>query len=116
MSTGSSTPSRRMAATGRCAAARPAGPSAVVGYRFSQGPDRPALVYLPCVPALTDDLLAELATADCVFVDGTCWTDDELARVGLSSKTSRSMGHAPVTGPGGTLDRLARLPVARRVC
>jgi len=99
----------------RYAEDRPADPSAVVGYRFSQVPDRPALVYLPCVPALTDDLLAELATADCVFVDGTCWTDDELARVGLSSKTSRSMGHAPVTGPGGTLDRLAGLPVARRV-
>lgn len=99
----------------RYAADRPADPSAVVGYRFGQGPEGPALVYLPCVPALTDDLLAELAAADCVFVDGTCWTDDELARVGLSSKTSRSMGHAPVTGPGGTLDRLAGLPVARRV-
>ena len=99
----------------RYAADRPADPSAVVGYRFSRGPDRPALVYLPCVPVLTDELLAELAAADCVFVDGTCWTDDELARVGLSTKTSRCMGHAPVTGPGGTLDRLAGLPVARRV-
>jgi pyrroloquinoline quinone biosynthesis protein B len=50
-----------------------------------------------------------------VFVDGTCWTDDELSRVGLSDKTSRSMGHAPVTGPGGTLERLATVGAGRRV-
>jgi len=93
----------------------PADEAAVVGYRFSRGPDRPAVVYLPCVPELTDPLVAELSDADCAFVDGTCWSDDELSRVGLSAKTSRSMGHAPVSGPGGTLARLAAVGAGRRL-
>jgi len=88
-------------------------PAAVVGYRFTHA--GASLAYVPCLPALTDELLAELKGADCAFLDGTCWTDDELSSVGLSHKTSRSMGHAPVTGPGGTLDRIAALPVRRRV-
>jgi len=90
-------------------------PTAVVGYRFSGPPGSPILVYLPCVPELTDALVAELSGTDCVLVDGTCWTDDEMARVGLASKTSRSMGHAPVTGPSGTLERLRELAVPRRI-
>jgi pyrroloquinoline quinone biosynthesis protein B len=93
----------------------PADPSAVVGYRFGGPAGSPSLVYLPCVPELTDELVAELSGADCVLVDGTCWTDDEMARVGLASKTSRSMGHAPVTGPGGTLEVLRTLGVPRRI-
>jgi pyrroloquinoline quinone biosynthesis protein B len=88
-------------------------PGAVVGYRFH---DRTGSVaYVPCLPELTDEIAAELKGADCAFLDGTCWTDDELTSVGLSSKTSRSMGHAPVTGAGGTLDRFETLPVRRRV-
>lgn len=88
-------------------------PAAVVGYRFHDGTG--SLAYVPCLPALTDDLAAELKDVDCAFLDGTCWTDDELTSVGLASKTSRSMGHAPVTGIGGTLARFAALPARRRI-
>ncbi|MGY0234376.1 pyrroloquinoline quinone biosynthesis protein PqqB [Longispora urticae] len=93
----------------RYAAHLPADPTGVVGYRFTER-DGAALVYLPCVPELTPTLVGELASARCVLVDGTCWTDDEMALVGRPEKTSRSMGHAPVTGPGGTLPVLAALP------
>jgi pyrroloquinoline quinone biosynthesis protein B len=89
-------------------------PAAVVGYRFTD-PDGASLTYAPCLPALTDEVAAELKGTDCAILDGTCWSDDELASVGLPGKTSRSMGHAPVTGPGGSLDRFAALPVRRRV-
>ncbi|MEV6523032.1 MBL fold metallo-hydrolase [Longispora sp. NPDC051575] len=109
----------------RYAAHLPADPTSVVGYRFTERtgthrpgagdpaagtPEGPAvLVYLPCVPELTPALVGELASARAVLVDGTCWTDDEMALVGRPEKTSRSMGHAPVTGPGGTLPVLAAL-------
>jgi pyrroloquinoline quinone biosynthesis protein B len=86
-------------------------PAAVVGYRFHDEGGG-SLAYVPCLPALTDDLAAELKDADCAVLDGTCWTDDELTSVGLASKTSRSMGHAPVAD---TLDRFAALPVRRRI-
>jgi pyrroloquinoline quinone biosynthesis protein B len=97
----------------RYAAHLPSDPSAVVGYRFAVG-DGPALLYLPCVPDLSEPLRAEVASAHTAFVDGTCWTDGEMALVGKPEKTSRSMGHAPVSGADGTLDRLAGL-ASRRV-
>ncbi|GIG62190.1 coenzyme PQQ synthesis protein B [Longispora fulva] len=98
----------------RYAAHLPADPAGVVGYVFT-GRGGAVLVYLPCVPELTPDLVTELEAADCALVDGTCWTDDEMALVGRPEKTSRSMGHAPVTGPGGTLPVLAGLATPRRI-
>ena len=44
-----------------------------------------------------------------VLVDGTFWVDDELARLGISDRTAAQMGHVPLSGPGGTLEALARL-------
>ncbi|MGC9668972.1 pyrroloquinoline quinone biosynthesis protein PqqB [Planosporangium sp. 12N6] len=109
----------RAVATGSTKQPRYAGaldpdPAAVVGYRFTD-PAGASLAYVPCLPALTDEIAAELKDTDCAFLDGTCWSDDELASVGLPGRTSRAMGHAPVTGPGGTLERFAALPPARRI-
>jgi pyrroloquinoline quinone biosynthesis protein B len=53
--------------------------------------------------------------ADAVFLDGTCWRDDELISQGLGKATSVSMGHVPVGGPGGSLAALAGLVAGRRV-
>ncbi|WP_203981583.1 pyrroloquinoline quinone biosynthesis protein PqqB [Planosporangium flavigriseum] len=92
----------------------PADATAVIGYRFTDAVGA-ILAYVPCLPELTDDIAAELKGSDCVFLDGTCWTDDELAVVGLPAKSARSMGHAPVTGPAGTLERFAALPTRRRI-
>jgi len=50
-----------------------------------------------------------LAAADCVLVDGTFWTADEMIRQGLGSKTAADMGHLPQHGPGGMADALAPL-------
>jgi pyrroloquinoline quinone biosynthesis protein B len=67
------------------------------------------LTYLPGLARLDDDVLARLATSDVVLVDGTCWRDDELVRLGISARTARQMGHVPLSGPGGTLETLAAL-------
>jgi pyrroloquinoline quinone biosynthesis protein B len=49
-----------------------------------------------------------------VLVDGTFWSDDELARTGISARSARDMGHVPLSGPGGTLEVLARLERPRK--
>ncbi|MFE6162282.1 pyrroloquinoline quinone biosynthesis protein PqqB [Streptomyces sp. NPDC056486] len=68
------------------------------------------LLYAPAL-ALWSDAFDEAARdADCVFVDGTFWDDDEPLRSGFSTRTATGMGHLPVAGPGGTAHRLARLP------
>jgi pyrroloquinoline quinone biosynthesis protein B len=55
------------------------------------------LTYLPGLARLDDDVLARLAASDVVLVDGTCWRDDELARLGISDRTARQMGHVPLS-------------------
>jgi pyrroloquinoline quinone biosynthesis protein B len=86
----------------------------VVGYRLT---DRTggALVYLPAVQELTASLYRQLAGCSCLLVDGTCWHDDELIRLGVAGKTAREMGHLPISGPGGSLEQLAPLPIHRKI-
>ena len=87
----------------------------VVGYRVTDTSSGRSLVYLPCVQQLTPDVLEELADCSGLLIDGTCWRDDELPRLGLASKTSRGMGHVPIDGPGCSLEQLSPLPIDRKV-
>jgi len=63
---------------------------------------------------ISETVRKQLMQADILFFDGTLFTDDEMVVAGLSEKTGRRMGHVPISGPGGTLARLADLP-ARRI-
>jgi pyrroloquinoline quinone biosynthesis protein B len=67
------------------------------------------------VQALTSAIETEIAGCDCLLIDGTCWRDDELVRLGLAAKTSREMGHLPIDGPDGSLARLPSLGVTRTI-
>jgi pyrroloquinoline quinone biosynthesis protein B len=66
------------------------------------------LTYLPGLARLDDDVLGRLAASDVVLVDGTCWRDDELARLGISDRTARQMGHVPLSDSLPALARLER--------
>ena len=81
----------------------------VVGYRLTDERSGGTLVYLPGVQALTPGVRAEIEGCDCLLIDGTCWRDDELVRLGLAGKTSREMGHLPIDGPDGSLAQLPSL-------
>jgi pyrroloquinoline quinone biosynthesis protein B len=87
----------------------------VVGYRLTDERSGGTLVYLPGVQALTPELRAEIAGCACLLIDGTCWRDDELVRLGLAGKTSREMGHLPIDGPDGSLAQLPSLGVGRTI-
>jgi pyrroloquinoline quinone biosynthesis protein B len=87
----------------------------VVGYRLTDERSGGTLVYLPGVQALTPALRAEIAGCTCLLIDGTCWRDDELVRLGLAAKTSREMGHLPLDGPDGSLAQLSSLGIARTI-
>jgi pyrroloquinoline quinone biosynthesis protein B len=72
-----------------------------------------SVIVAPACADITDAVRRQLRTADGVFFDGTLFTDDEMIVAGLGEKTGRRMGHTPVSGPGGTLERLADLPGRR---
>ena len=91
------------------------GKGRVVGYRLTDSGSGRSLVYLPGVQELTAEVRAQLDGCACLLVDGTCWHDDELVRLGLASKTARDMGHLPISGPGGSLEQLSPLPIERKI-
>jgi pyrroloquinoline quinone biosynthesis protein B len=73
------------------------------------------MTYVPGLARLDDGVLSRLAASDVVLVDGTFWRDDELARLGISTRSARDMGHLPLSGPDGTLAALERLERPRKV-
>ncbi len=70
--------------------------------------------YAPGLGEMEPHVWAAMRQADCVLVDGTLWTDDEMIRLGASKKSSRAMGHLPQSGAGGMLEWLDKLPKGTR--
>jgi len=85
------------------------------GFVFTDGATGGVVTYAPGLARLDDETLARLAASDLVLVDGTFWRDDELARLGISERSAGDMGHLALSGPGGSLETLARLERPRTV-
>jgi pyrroloquinoline quinone biosynthesis protein B len=66
--------------------------------------------YAPGLGAVNAAVLAAMAAADVVLVDGTFWSEDEMLVQGLSAKPAAAMGHLPQSGPGGLIELLDQLP------
>ncbi len=85
------------------------------GFVFRDRATGGVVTYVPGLGAWEDGVAARLAASDVALVDGTCWRDDELARLGISERSARDMGHVPLSGAGGTLEVLAGLERPRKV-
>jgi pyrroloquinoline quinone biosynthesis protein B len=84
------------------------------GFVFRDRATGGVVTYAPGLARLDDDVIARFAASDLVLVDGTFWRDDELARLGISNRSARDMGHVPLSGPGGILEALAGLERPRK--
>lgn len=73
-----------------------------------------SVLYAPGLGEIDGPIRDALESADCVLVDGTFWSDDEMIGVGVSGKRARDIGHLPQSGPGGMLEHLAELPETTR--
>jgi len=91
-----------------------AGDAASTGFVLRDRATGGVATYAPALAALDDGVLSRLAASDLVLVDGTFWRDDELARLGISDRRARDMGHVPLSGPDGTLAALAALQRPRK--
>jgi pyrroloquinoline quinone biosynthesis protein B len=80
-------------------------PGAATAYLFESGagPNTVRLLYAPIFSHMSDALLSAADACDAVFLDGSFWSDDELASLGLGSRSAREMGHAPIGGADGWL-------------
>jgi pyrroloquinoline quinone biosynthesis protein B len=85
------------------------------GFVFRDRAGGGVVTYAPGLARLDAGMLARFAASDLLLVDGTFWREDELARLGISARSARDMGHVPLSGPGGTLEALAGLARPRKV-
>ncbi|MEM7527800.1 MAG: pyrroloquinoline quinone biosynthesis protein PqqB [Pseudomonadota bacterium] len=83
-----------------------------IGVRLTDG--EKVAYYIPGCAAVPDDLIARLQDGDLLLFDGTVWENDEMPRLGAGPKTGKRMGHVPMKGAGGSMERLSALP-GRRV-
>jgi pyrroloquinoline quinone biosynthesis protein B len=90
-------------------------PKDTIALRISEPRSGRALVYAPGVKSLDRALLERLGGGDVLFFDGTCYTDDELSRLGIAQKMSLAMGHMPISGAAGSLEALRPLAGVRRI-
>lgn len=86
-----------------------------VGYRITDRVTGGVAIYAPGIEAWTPTLERQLENADCIFLDGTFWSGDELRELGISELHASDMGHLHVAGSGGSAERLARSPARRKV-
>jgi pyrroloquinoline quinone biosynthesis protein B len=84
------------------------------GYVFRDRAGGGVVTYVPGLARVDDRVVQRLAGSDLVLIDGTFWTEDELPRLGFSTRSASDMGHVPLSGPGGTLELLSRLQRPRK--
>jgi len=87
---------------------------ALLGLRL-EAPGGGTLVYMPGAPSIEAAWIEHLENCDLLLFDGTFWTDDELIRIQGSGRSARQMGHMPISGADGSLQRLANLKRPRKI-
>ena len=86
-----------------------------IGLQISDDRTGGTLVYIPGLGRWQPEFDARMKAADCVLVDGTLWTDDELAASGVGQKSGRDMGHLQQSGEGGLLAHLRAIEGPRKI-
>ena len=56
-----------------------------------------------------------MSESDCLLVDGTFWSENEMKKVGLGNKLASDMGHLPQSGTGGMLEVLRPMKKPRKI-
>ncbi len=70
--------------------------------------------YAPGLGVIEPHVEKAMREADCVMVDGTFWTNDELASVGRPL-LARAIGHIPQSGEGGMIEILNAMEKPRKI-
>jgi pyrroloquinoline quinone biosynthesis protein B len=90
-------------------------PGHTVGLSIRDRSTGGVCAFVPGCGGLEGEVMSRLEEADLVLFDGTFWSDDELIALGIGERTARQMDHLPISGPGGSLERLAGLSARDRL-
>jgi pyrroloquinoline quinone biosynthesis protein B len=86
---------------------------AVMGLVIERGNSK--FAFVPGVREITHEITERLESCDLLLIDGTFWSDDELIRIQGRGRTAREMGHLPVSGATGSIERLRGLRRPRKI-
>ena len=73
------------------------------------------LFYAPGLGADEPHVVEAMQGADCLLVDGTFWTDNELDSVGRHGISAKKIGHLPQSEDGGMIELLNRFDKPRKI-
>ncbi|MBF6568788.1 MAG: pyrroloquinoline quinone biosynthesis protein PqqB [Candidatus Binataceae bacterium] len=74
-----------------------------------------SIFYAPGLARVDDRVAQWMSRADCILVDGTFWSEDEMTRQGAGRKSASEMGHLPQSGSDGMLTHLSRFQASRKI-
>lgn len=86
-----------------------------IGVRIQDTTTGKNLFYAPGLGEIEPHVLRTMEEADCVLVDGTVWTNDEMSKEGISDKLASEMGHLDQSSEHGILSTLNALTRPRKI-
>lgn len=86
-----------------------------VGVIIEQISTGKKMFYSPGLGEIEPHVMDAMQTVDCLLVDGTFWTNDEMVDMGISQKRARDIGHLPQSGEGGMIEVLNGVAKARKI-
>ena len=86
-----------------------------IGVLIEDARSGASVFYAPAVSGLDERVTEVMKRCDCVLVDGTFWSDDELIAAGIGNKRAQDMGHLPQSGEDGMIQLLAATDRPRRI-
>ncbi len=86
-----------------------------VGVIIEQISSGKKVFYSPGLGEIEPHVMKAMQEVDCLMVDGTFWTDDEMVAQKVSHKHAREIGHLPQSGEGGMIEVLNSVIKARKI-
>lgn len=86
-----------------------------IGVTIEQVSSGKKVYYAPGLGEIEPHVRDAMQTADCLLVDGTFWSDDEMQKAGVGTKKAHEMGHLCQSGPGGMMETLDTLDKGRKI-
>ena len=86
-----------------------------IGMRIVDPRTGKSVFYAPGLGEIEPHIKPFMVSADCLMVDGTFWTDDEMVALGISQKRAREIGHLPQSGEAGMINVLKPLRASRKI-
>lgn len=86
-----------------------------IGVIIEQISTAKKVFYSPGLGEIEPHVMSAMQKADCVLVDGTFWTNDEMCSQNISPKTAKEIGHLPQSGKGGMIEVLNTIKNTRKI-